>query len=82
MDFHGFMTRYTVGFYNVIKCYCDWAESQSKSERDLLMLAFAPIALAGLIIWTLPVWVGKVIALFLIAPVIYSIYMVLRTLDW
>ena len=40
MDFHAFMKRYTLGLFGVIKSYCDWAESQAKSQGDLLLLAF------------------------------------------
>ena len=71
MDFHAFMKRYTLGLFGVIKSYCDWAESQAKSQGDLLLLAFGPLLLLGLVLWSLPAWIGKTIALILLAPVLY-----------
>jgi hypothetical protein len=78
MDFHEFMTRYTMGLFGLIKRYCDWAESQAKSRNDLLLLGLGPIGLLGLMLWMLPAWLGKTIALILLAPVLYVAYIVFQ----
>ena len=78
MDFHAFMKRYTLGLFGVIKSYCDWAELQAKSQGDLLLLAFGPLLLLGLVLWSLPAWIGKTIALILLAPVLYLAFVALQ----
>jgi hypothetical protein len=78
MDFHAFMKRYTLGLFGVIKGYCDWAESQAKGQVDLFVLTLGPIGLLGLILWSLPAWLGKTIALILLAPVLYLIFVALQ----
>lgn len=78
MGFHDFMRRYTLGFFGLIKDYCDWADSQAKSQADLLMLAFGPLFLLGLVLWLLPAWLGKTIALVLLAPMLYGAFVALQ----
>lgn len=80
MTFNNFMQRYTLGLFGVIKGYCDSVETEAKTDRDLLVLMLAPLLLLGLVLWMLPVWLGKTIAMVLLAPVLYLAYLGLRVL--
>ena len=70
--------RYTFGFFDVIQAYCGWADSQAKNQTDFLVLALGPIFLLSLLLWLLPAWLGKTIALILLAPALYIFYQALR----
>jgi hypothetical protein len=76
--FHAFMMRYTLGFGRVLSAYCKWAESQARSQFDLLVLAIGPIIALGLLLWALPAWIGKPIAFVLSLPAVYVIVLVLH----
>lgn len=78
MKFDEFMRRYTIGFFELIQAYCAWAESQAKSQTDLLLLGIAPAFLIGMMYWLLPVWLGKTLALVLLAPALYVVFVILR----
>jgi hypothetical protein len=78
MKFDEFMKRYTLGFFELIQAYCGWAESQAKNQTDLLLLGLGPIFLIGLVLWLLPVWLGKTLALVLLAPALYVAFVILR----
>lgn len=80
MTFHTFMQRYTLGLFGVINGYCDWIGKEAKTDKDSLLLLLAPIATIGLILWLLPAWLGKTIALILLAPVLYLSWLGLRGL--
>lgn len=73
-----FMNRYTLGFLNVVSAYCNWAESQAKSDGDLLVLGLGPVVLLGVGLYALPEWLGKPIAFVLLLPALYVIFMVVR----
>ena len=47
-------------------------------QGDLLLLAFGPLLLLGLVLWSLPAWIGKTIALILLAPVLYLAFVALQ----
>lgn len=76
--FHAFMMRYTLGFGRALSAYCKWAESQAKGQFDLLLLGLGPIFALGLLLWSLPAWIGKPIAFVLSLPALYIIFLVLR----
>ena len=78
MKFYEFMRRYALGFFGLIQVYCGWAESQAQNQKDLLVLGLGPIFLLALVLWLLPVWLGKTLALILLAPALYVVYQVLR----
>lgn len=78
MKFDEFMRRYTLGFFGLIQAYCGWAESQAQNQKDLLVLGLGPIFLLALVLWLLPVWLGKTLALILLAPALYVVCQVLR----
>lgn len=80
MTFNDFMQRYTLGLFGVIKGYCDWVESEAKTDKDSLFLLLGPLLLLGLVLWGLPAWLGKTIALVLLAPVLYLAYLGFRGL--
>ena len=65
---HAFMMRYTLGFGRALSAYCKWAESQAKGQFDLLLLGLGPIFALGLLLWSLPAWIGKPIAFVLSLP--------------
>lgn len=73
-----FMNRYTIGFVGVVSAYCKWAESQARNQTDLLILGLGPIVLLGLVLWSLPSWIGKPLAFILSLPGLYIIFLVLR----
>lgn len=76
--FHNFMMRYTMGFWGYISGYCKWAESQAKTDKDLLVLGIGPLFVLGLLLWSLPAWIGKPIAFILSLPALYLAFLVLR----
>lgn len=76
--FHNFMMRYTLGLWGHISSYCKWAESQAKDDKDLLVLGIGPVFVLGLLLWSLPGWIGKPIALIVLLPALYLAFMVLR----
>ena len=76
--FHALMMRYTLGLGRVLNAYCKWAETQAKSQLDLLVLGLGPIFALGLLLWSLPAWIGKPIAFVLSLPALYIIFLVLR----
>jgi hypothetical protein len=71
MTFHSMMMRYALGLFSAIKAYCDWAESEARSQRDLLLLAALPMLGLCLFLWLMPSWVSHLVALALLAPVFY-----------
>ncbi len=75
--FFDFMNRYTLGFVGVISAYCKWAESQARSQKDLLILGLGPIFLLGLVLWSMPDWIGKPLAFVLSLPGLYIVFLVL-----
>ena len=79
MKLHNFMMRYTFGLHRAIKSYCNWAESQAKNQTDLFLLVVGPILVFGLVLWLLPAWLGKTIALILLAPALYFVYLAIKT---
>ena len=72
------MKRYITGFFDVIYAYGKWAASQAKNQTDLLVLTIGPPFLLGLLLWLLPAWLAKIIALIILAPTLYFIYQVFR----
>ncbi|EDB8709776.1 conjugal transfer protein TrbO [Salmonella enterica subsp. enterica serovar Schwarzengrund] len=76
--FHDFMMRYTLGLWGCISAYCKWAESQAKNDKDLLVLGIGPVFVLGLLLWSLPGWIGKPIAFILSLPALYLAFLVLR----
>lgn len=68
------MKRYALGLFGLIKSYCNWADSQAKHHTDLLLHAFGPLILLGLVFWSLAAWNGKTVALLHVSPH--------RGLDW
>jgi hypothetical protein len=76
--FHAFMMRYTLGFGRALSAYCKWAESQANGQFDLLLLGLGPIFALGLLLWSLPAWIGKPIAFVLSLPALYMAFLVLR----
>ncbi len=77
--FHNFMMRYTMGLWGYISDYCKWAESQAKTDKDLLVLGIGPLLLLCLLLWSLPAWIGKPIAFILSLPALYLAFLVLRS---
>lgn len=71
MNIHTMMMRYTMSVFSAIKAYCDWAESEAQSQRDLLLLAALPVLGLCLFLWLMPSWVSHLVALALLAPVFY-----------
>ena len=76
--FHDFMMRYTLGLWGCISGYCKWAKSQAKNDKDLLVLGIGPVFVLGLLLWSLPGWIGKPIAFILSLPALYLAFLVLR----
>ncbi|MGK9145698.1 conjugal transfer protein TrbO [Xanthomonas euvesicatoria] len=76
--FHDFMIRYTLGLCGCISSYCKWAESQAKNDKDLLVLGIGPVFALGVLLWSLPGWIGKPIAFILSLPALYMAFLALR----
>lgn len=76
--FHDFMIRYTLGLCGCISSYCKWAESQAKNDKDLLVLGIGPVFVLGVLLWSLPGWIGKPIAFILSLPALYMAFLALR----
>lgn len=72
------LRRYTLLFFGLIEAYCGWAKSQAKNQADLIVLGLGPVVLLGLALLFLPNWLGKTLALVLLAPTLYVVYMILR----
>lgn len=67
------MMWHTLGVFRSISAYCKWAESKAKTENDLLVFVLGPVLLLCLVLWSLPAWLGKGIALVLLLPVLYLV---------
>jgi hypothetical protein len=78
MNFHEFMQKYSERFFDAVQGYSEWAASQAKNQSDLLLLTLGPIGLLGLLVWLLPKWLGLVVSLVLLAPMLYLAFVAIK----
>lgn len=62
-----------------IERYCAWASNQALNRLDLLVLGFGPLALLGIGLMSLPVWICWPAAAVLVGPALYAAFLIFRT---
>lgn len=77
-SFINFLNRYAFGFFGLVKAYRDFAGRHARHEADLLFLGIGPVVLLALLLFTLPKWLGVTLAVLLLVPALYAVFIVIR----